>query len=39
MKEEAIERCEHRRTEEARRAVEILERIKTLGRQDVTEGS
>jgi sialate O-acetylesterase len=39
MKEEAIERCEYRRTEEARRAVEILERIKTLGRQDVAEGS
>jgi len=39
MTEEAIERCEYRRTEEARRAVEILERIKTLGRQDVTEGS
>jgi len=39
MKEEAMERCEHRRTEEARRAVEILERIKTLGRQDVAEGS
>jgi len=34
MKEEAIERCEYRRTEEAKRAVEILERIKTLGRQD-----
>jgi len=39
MKEEAIERCEYRRTEEARRAVEILERIKTLGQQDVTKGS
>ena len=39
MKEEAIERCEYRRTEEAKRAVEILERIKTLGRQDVAEGS
>ena len=37
MKEEAIERCEYRRTEEAKRAVEILERIKTLGRQDVAE--
>jgi len=39
MKEEAIERCEYRRTEEAKRAVEILERIKTLGRHDVAEGS
>lgn len=39
MKEEAIERCEHRRTEEARRAVEILERITMLGRQDVADGS
>ena len=39
MKEEAIERCEYRRTEEAKRAVEILERIKTLGRRDAAEGS
>jgi hypothetical protein len=39
MKEEAIVRCEYRRTEEAKRAVEILDRIKTLGRQDVAEGS
>jgi sialate O-acetylesterase len=32
MAEEAIERCDYRRTEEAKRSVEILERIKTLGR-------
>jgi len=32
MAEEAIERCDYRRTEEAKRAVEILDRIKTLGR-------
>ena len=31
LKAEAAERCEYRRTEEAKRAVEILERIKTLG--------
>jgi sialate O-acetylesterase len=29
--QEAAERCEYRRTEEAKRAVEILERLKTLG--------
>jgi hypothetical protein len=29
--QEAVERCEFRRTEEAKRAVEILERLKTLG--------
>jgi sialate O-acetylesterase len=32
MKEDAVNRLECRRTEEAKRAVEILERIKTLGR-------
>ncbi len=32
MEKEAAARCEHRRAEEARRAVEILERLKTLGR-------
>ncbi|HUT12258.1 MAG TPA: hypothetical protein VMY42_17300 [Thermoguttaceae bacterium] len=37
VKEHAIERCEYRRTEEARRAVEILERIKTLGRWQESE--
>jgi sialate O-acetylesterase len=37
IKEEAIERCEYRRTEEAKRAVEILERLKTLGRQDIAD--
>jgi sialate O-acetylesterase len=39
LKTEAAERCEHRRTEEAKRAVEILQRIRTLGRQDAAEGS
>ena len=34
MQKEAAERLEYRKTEEARRAVEILERIKTLGRKD-----
>lgn len=34
MQEEAAERCEYRRTEEAKRGVEILERIKTLGKID-----
>lgn len=32
LKKEAAERCEYRRTEEAKRAVEIVERVKTLGR-------
>jgi sialate O-acetylesterase len=32
MEREAIERCDYRRTEEAKHAVEILERIKVLGR-------
>ena len=32
MNTDAAERCEHRRLEEARRAAEILERLKTLGR-------
>jgi hypothetical protein len=32
MDAEAAERCEYRRMEEAKRAVEILERVKTLGR-------
>jgi sialate O-acetylesterase len=31
MQQEAAERLEHRKMEEARRAVEILERLKTLG--------
>ena len=30
----AVERCEYRRMEEARRAVEIFERLKKLGNQD-----
>ena len=34
MNQEAVERLEHRKMEEAKRAVEILERLKTLGRQD-----
>lgn len=33
MQQEAAERLEYRKTEEARRAVEILERLKTLGRK------
>jgi len=32
MNQEAAERCEYRRLEEAKRAVEILERLKTLGK-------
>lgn len=32
MAKEAAERCQYRRTEEAKRAVEILERLKTPGR-------
>jgi hypothetical protein len=32
MAKEAVERCERRKLEEAKRAVEILERLKTLGR-------
>jgi hypothetical protein len=32
MKKDAIERCGCRRTEQAKRALEILERSKTLGR-------
>jgi len=39
LKAEAAERCEYRRTEEAKRAVEILERVKTLGHQDAEDGS
>lgn len=34
MSSEAAERLEHRRAEEARRAVEILERLQTLGQAD-----
>jgi len=34
MSREAIERCEHRRAEEAKRGSEILKRIKTLGRSE-----
>jgi len=34
MNQEAADRCEHRKMEEARRAVDILERLKTLGRKD-----
>lgn len=32
MNQEAAERLEYRRAEEAKRAVEILERLKTLGK-------
>jgi len=38
MNAEAAKRCEHRRTEEAKRAVEILERLKILGKQDAGTG-
>lgn len=38
MNSEAAERCEYRRMEEAKRAVEILERLKTLGREDSGSG-
>ncbi|MCL4204155.1 MAG: hypothetical protein KJ000_16865 [Pirellulaceae bacterium] len=38
-KADAVERLEYRRTEEAKRAVEILERIKTLEQPSVSEGS
>jgi sialate O-acetylesterase len=34
MEREATERLDYRRTEEAKRGVEILERVKTLGRVD-----
>ncbi len=34
MNTDAAERCEYRRMEEARRAVEILERLKNLGKHD-----
>ena len=34
MRDDAIQRCEFRRTEEAKRAVEILERVKTLGQSE-----
>ena len=34
MNQEAVERLEHRKLEEARQGVEILNRLKTLGRQD-----
>jgi sialate O-acetylesterase len=34
MQEEAAERLEYRRTEEAKRALEIMERLKTLGHDD-----
>jgi len=33
MKEEAAKRCEYRRIKDAKRAVEIIERLKTLGRK------
>jgi len=34
----AAERCEYRRMEEARRAVEILERLKKLGKKELKAG-
>ena len=39
MKEEAAKRCEYRRSEEAKRAVEISERLKTLGRKPEVKAS
>ena len=38
MQQEAAERLEYRKTEEAKRAVEILERLKTLGKKDPGAG-
>ncbi len=35
MQKDAVERLEYRRTEEAKRAMEILERLKTLSRKDL----
>ena len=32
LEQDSIKHCEHRRTEEAKRAAEILERLKTLGK-------
>jgi len=34
IKQEADDRCEYRRAEQAKRAVEILERVKTLGKAE-----
>jgi len=38
MNQEAVERLEHRKQEEAKQAVSMLERLKTLGRQDQKTG-
>ncbi|MGB2823590.1 MAG: sialate O-acetylesterase [Phycisphaerae bacterium] len=38
MELDSIKYCQHRKMEEARRAVEILERLKTLGRKDPKDG-
>ena len=38
MQQEAAERLEYRKMEEAKRAVEILERLKTLGRKEPEAG-
>ena len=38
MQQEAAERLEYRKIEEAKRAVEILDRLKTLGREDPETG-
>jgi sialate O-acetylesterase len=35
---DSIKYCEHRKMEEAKRAVEILERLKTLGKNDPVAG-
>ena len=38
MQKDAAERLEYRRTEEAKRAVEVLDRLKTLGRKAAPTG-
>jgi len=38
MARQAAERCEHRRMEEAKRAVEILKRLKILGKKNPANG-
>ncbi len=38
MNAEAVERCEHRRMEEANKAIDILEQLKKLGKKDVKAG-
>jgi len=38
MERDSIKYCEQRRMEEAKRAVEILERLKTLGKEKPKDG-